>query len=192
MSAIALALSCTPLVGGPAAAAGLASGPVDTILRRPALVAVDATVPPLESSAAAAPGEFAAGARIENAQPPLGVPILGGLLGGGLGVVGGAMIGASVTDGQDEFTQLGVILSSAFVGEVLLLPLGVHLGNDRRGSYASDLGVSLLAGLAAIGLASLAGEGGFALGVSLQVGLVVAQERHTAGHRLEQAAAASP
>lgn len=121
-----------------------------------------------------------------RAQPDLVLPILGGIAGGTLGLYGGALAGLSLNEhDQGEWDEFGAFLTGAIVGEALLLPLGVHLGNGRRGSYANDLGIAVLAGLAGIGVLALTNgnAAGFVIGATLQLGCVVAQERSTARQR---------
>lgn len=74
------------------------------------------------------------------------VPVLGGVLGGAAGLFGGGFIGytldTSVSGCEGEmFCGLGGALLGAWIGETIGLPLGVHLGNKRRGNF----GLSLLA-----------------------------------------------
>lgn len=80
---------------------------------------------------------------------------LGGLLGGAAGFVGGFYVGALLADGDDaddlDFLSGGV--AGATIGEGLLLPLGVHLANDRQGSFLTSAAASLA--IAAAGLLAL-------------------------------------
>lgn len=80
---------------------------------------------------------------------------LGGLLGGAAGFVGGFYVGALLADGDEandlDFLSGGV--AGATIGEGLLLPLGVHIANDRQGSYLTSAAASL--GIAAAGLLAL-------------------------------------
>jgi hypothetical protein len=80
---------------------------------------------------------------------------LGGLLGGAVGIVGGFYLGAALADGEDtndlDFLSGGV--AGAAIGEGLLLPAGVHVANDSRGSYTLSAAASL--GIAAAGLLAL-------------------------------------
>lgn len=78
----------------------------------------------------------------------------GGLLGGAVGLVGGFYLGAALadSDGEDlDFLSGGV--AGAAIGEGILLPLGVHVANGRRGDALVSSAVSL--GIAAAGLLAL-------------------------------------
>lgn len=114
----------------------------------------------------AAPGHLDAGAA-----PAAGVTrserdrstarlVAGGLLGGGLGLGAGALLGGLVGGGDricgDDPCGLDEAIFGAIGGEVLLLPLGVHLANGRRGKYLPSLVVS--AAIAGVGIA-LSGNG---------------------------------
>lgn len=114
---------------------------------------------------------------------------VGGITGGLVGVVAGGYAGAAIELAggcHSDFCGLGGALLGAAVGEVLLLPLGVHLFNSRQGSYASDALVSL--GVAAGGLALVAvGQGQsagllFAIPVVQLIG-VISTERSTSRSR---------
>ena len=81
--------------------------------------------------------------------------VAGGLTGGVVGFFGfgiaGALIASGLSDNQgDGYEALGGFAIGALVGESVLLPLGVHVANGRRGDY----GISFLAsmGIAALGL----------------------------------------
>lgn len=77
-----------------------------------------------------------------------------GLLGGALGLVAGAYVGATLADDDAEgFSALGGAVAGGAIGEALLLPLGVHLAGGRRGSYAASVAASL--GLVGAGLLAL-------------------------------------
>ncbi len=80
----------------------------------------------------------------------------GGLLGGAVGFAAGALIGSAVGGGNalcgDDACGLEEAAWGAAIGESVLLPLGVHLVNHRRGNY----GFSLLASAGIAGLGILA------------------------------------
>lgn len=120
-------------------------------------------------------------------QPSVVAPVLAGAAGGALGLYGGAVAGLLATGNEGEW-NFGLIVG-AFVGETLLLPIGVHLGNGSRGSFLGDLGLSILTGLAGAGVAGLAGTAGFAIGAAGQLAAVVANERATARRHLAEEAA---
>jgi|GEM_PF-4981727 len=77
--------------------------------------------------------------------------VLGGAAGAGAGIVGGALAGMAYSC-MDECGYRAP-LWGAIVGEIVLLPLGVHVANGRKGSYGLEL-------LASAGL----GAGGVLLG----------------------------
>lgn len=78
----------------------------------------------------------------------------GGLLGGAVGFAVGALAGSAVGGGNaicgDDACGLEEAAWGAAIGESVLLPLGIHLVNRRRGNY----GLSLLAsaGIAGVGI----------------------------------------
>ena len=75
-----------------------------------------------------------------------------GILGGAIGLFGGAYLGAAIAHNEncaECLDELGGALVGGTLGEGLLLPLGVHLANGRRGSYWTSALVSV--GLAAVG-----------------------------------------
>ena len=86
-------------------------------------------------------------------QRPTELLVLGGVLGGGIGLVGGAFAGAGleIAAGCDhDYCGIAGGLLGAMAGEIILLPLGVHLANGRQGNYGYALLAS--AGSAAGGL----------------------------------------
>jgi hypothetical protein len=74
-----------------------------------------------------------------------------GLLAGTIGFFGGGLIGAEIdkasSDGYEEWDGLYGFVVGAPIGESLLLPVGVHLANGRRG----NLPLSVLASLGITG-----------------------------------------
>jgi hypothetical protein len=171
---------------------------VDTVLRRPARGAAE-FVPAPEDSAEGAPRLVTSDlVGIPPSHPgPLVLPILGGAVGGALGILGGGLIGLALyeEDSRDSFEfaddldGIVAVATGALIGEVLVLPLGVHLGNGRRGSYLHDLGISVLSGLGGLAVMAVTdgSTAGVLVGVSLHLGCVVAQERVTARRRAESA-----
>lgn len=88
------------------------------------------------------------GGQKERRQGSLLWPIAGGLLAGGLGALGGGLLGSSNVDSPGcDFCGVGGFITGAVIGEATLTPLGVHLGNSRRGSF----GLGLLTSLAVVG-----------------------------------------
>lgn len=93
-----------------------------------------------------------------NGERPIVALAAAGLLGGAVGAVGGGYLGALMASDQDEdLDEVAAALAGAAVGEALLLPLGVHLADGRRGGYWSAALVS--AGLAGAGVAAMAASG---------------------------------
>ncbi len=80
-----------------------------------------------------------------------------GILGGAVGLFGGAYLGAWIGDTQgdgiDDLDSVVGALIGAAIGESTLLPLGVHVANRGRGSYWKSTLVSV--GLAAGGVGLL-------------------------------------
>jgi hypothetical protein len=93
------------------------------------------------------------------AQRGVGWPIVGGLLAGSAGFWAGAFIAGAIADkncdGEDVGCLLHSILAGAAIGESLLLPAGIHVGNGRRGTFPLELGASV--GLAGLGVAAAEG-----------------------------------
>ena len=114
-------------------------------------------------------------------------PIWGGILGGAVGFFGGGMLGVASAENCSDcgFGSIGRFLLGASIGEALVLPLGVHYGNKRRGK----LGFVFLTSLAMAGGGLMimdrlnADESWFLLVPVLQIGATVAVERITARHR---------
>ncbi len=81
---------------------------------------------------------------------PVADPIAVGLLMGTIGFFGGALVGYEIdkitSDYEGEWDGFDGVLIGAPIGESLLLPVGVHLANGRRGNLP-------LAMLASIGIA---------------------------------------
>lgn len=70
--------------------------------------------------------------------------VVGGLLGGAAGLYLGGVFGANLSggglsandvNGGDTWNDLGNALVFGAIGESLGMALGIHLANDRRGSY---------------------------------------------------------
>lgn len=127
-------------------------------------------------------------------QPSLALPILGGLLAAGAGFFGGALIGIAaecdgLCDNSDDLEGLEGAIIGAIVGETLLFPVGVHLGNGRHGNFALDLGTAVGITGASLAAGYATGEGGIViLGVLAQMIGTVAVERATGRARMDQRA----
>ena len=89
-------------------------------------------------------------------QPaPVGNMIFGGLVGGAIGFFAFGFAGALIADSQaadggDGFEALGGFVVGSVIGESVLLPLGVHVANERRGDFALELLAS--AAIAGVGV----------------------------------------
>ena len=110
-------------------------------------------------------------------EPRTEVPMaLGGVVGGAIGLFGGGLVGYELGGGgrvcgDDSCGFLGMFLGAA-VGEVIMLPLGVHVGNGKRGSYGAAFAASTavaVGGLLILGQADV-GEAA----VILPIGQIVA------------------
>lgn len=132
----------------------------------------------------------------DDAQPGLHGPILGAVVGGAVGFVGiGYLAAVSADDaGSEGLEVLGAFLAAGLAAEVVLMPLGAHLGNGRRGSYLVDLGVSALSAVAAIVLMSAVDFHAAAVGAGtgLHLGVTIAAERKVARDRAAQHDEVSP
>lgn len=81
-------------------------------------------------------------------------PVIGGILGGGVGFVAGALVAGAIANEECDVEDLGCLIWSLFVGaeigEAALLPVGVHIGGGRRGDFVLELVTA--AGIGALGL----------------------------------------
>ena len=89
-----------------------------------------------------------------------------GLLAGAIGFFAGGFVGAEIdqagSDGYEEWDGLYGFVVGAPIGEVLLLPVGVHLANNRRGNLPLSLLTSI--GIAGAGIfVAIAAEEPYAL-----------------------------
>ena len=119
-------------------------------------------------------------------EPSVGWPIAGGLLGGSVGFWAGLFIAGSIADkncdNEDLSCLLTGILAGAAIGESVLLPVGIHLGNRRRGNFPLGLAASI--GIAGLGVAATAATAEPAFLVPAAVGQMVVGvllERRTRG-----------
>jgi hypothetical protein len=139
-----------------------------------------------------------AGAAIPPApklrQPTIILPLTGGaVMGAGMGyglAWGGALL-AGEGESSDDLSALGGFILGGFVGEVTGVALGTHLGNGAKGSFARNLGMSVLTGAIAVAAASGGGAAGAIAGAALQLGTTLAVERHAARERWRERTAAS-
>jgi hypothetical protein len=134
-------------------------------------------VVPSQAIAATAPGD----------SPLL---ILGGIIGGAAGLYGGALAGYHLSGGDrlcgDDSCGLYAGILGAAVGEMALLPLGVHLANRRRGDYGLDLLASIALGVGGSALASTSDSSVLLIAVPVvQLISVVLIERATSRSRAQ-------
>jgi hypothetical protein len=113
-------------------------------------------------------------------QNDAGIPrmALGGVMLGAVGLaVGGLLIGEATQSDQGR-------VGGAIAGVSLLLPLGVHLGNNSRGRISPCLVASMLVGAAGMTYALSRDDTGPAVAIAIpitQLVLAIAIERHTTG-----------
>lgn len=105
----------------------------------------------------------------QRAEPrPVAGPVIGGILAGGVGFLGGALIAGTIAErgigssGGCPTDDLGCliwsILAGAEIGEAIMLPIGVHLGGGRRGNFPLELLASVAIGAAGLGMAALVND----------------------------------
>ncbi|MGH7497572.1 MAG: hypothetical protein ACREL3_01840 [Gemmatimonadales bacterium] len=110
----------------------------------------------------------------------------GGILGGAVGVFGGALAGAKITQNDCEDCALVGAAYGAVAGGSALLPLGVHLANGRRGKLGPSLLSSLAIGAAGLGVAAASNSVDVMIAVPvLQIISSVLIERATGRRRQE-------
>ena len=121
---------------------------------------------------------------IDRKQVSMVGPIWGGLLGATVGLFGGAFLG-SASFGQRGYDAVGGAIVGAIIGEVLVMPLGVHYGNNRQGKFGLDLlSSAAVAGAGLLMMNTLSADESFLLLLPvLQIGATVAVERATAHSR---------
>ncbi len=87
----------------------------------------------------------------------------GGLVGGAVGFAGGALIGGILGGGNaicgDDACGLEEAAYGAVAGQSILLPLGVHIANGRRGNYGFSLITSVVIGVAGIVVVDATNDG---------------------------------
>lgn len=111
-----------------------------------------------------------------------------GLLAGTIGFFAGGFIGAAIdeagSDGYEEWDGVAGFILGAPIGESLLLPVGVHLANGRRGNFPLSLLASVGITGAGILVAATAEEPYVLLSIPiLQLAACTAIERSTSQSR---------
>ncbi len=126
---------------------------------------------------------------------------IGGVAGGALGFFGGGLLGYGVETGLagcegEEWCGFAGILFGAVIGEMVALPLGVHMANRSRGSYAPGLATSIVVGLGGLALAGATGGIAAPLVVPAipiaQILAAIAVERRSAARKLREIDRARP
>jgi hypothetical protein len=103
------------------------------------------------------------------------------------GAVGGAYVGGSLDNHYGEFIPAGTAIG-VLAGEAILMPIGVHLGNARRGRLLPDVAVSFLGAVTALGIGALTQRSaGYVAGAGIQIGLTVWAERDGARQKAREA-----
>ncbi len=123
----------------------------------------------------------------QNGQTKVSItrPIIGGILAGAIGFFGGAALGLAIEQGvgcdnTNEMCGLGGLILGAAIGEVLFMPVGIHLGNKRGGNFFLDTLSSIAVGAAGLGASALSkGSIGPFLVVTpiIQIGITTIVER---------------
>lgn len=124
--------------------------------------------------------------RIASETPLLRMAVAG-LAGGAIGFLGGALIGSQLglEYGEGEFSDVEGVLLTGMFGESILLPLGVHIANQRRGKYMRNALVSASVAAAGLLMTEATGEPVFLFAVPIvQLGAAI---RIEAGTRREGA-----
>jgi hypothetical protein len=111
-----------------------------------------------------------------------------GLMAGAIGFFAGGFLGADIdkagSDGYEEWDGLAGFIIGAPIGESLLLPVGVHLANGRRGNFPLSLLASVGIAGAGIFAAAAAEEPYMLLSIPiLQLAACTAIERSTGQSR---------
>jgi hypothetical protein len=124
---------------------------------------------------------------------------LGGIVGGGAGIIGGGLLGYGLETGAgcegDEWCGFAGTVFGAMIGEVVMLPLGVHLANRSRGSYLPGLGMSLVVALAGLTLAGATGGAAPLMVPAIPIAQLltsIAVERRSAARKLREIDRARP
>jgi hypothetical protein len=96
-------------------------------------------------------------------QGSIAGPVAAGLLAGTIGLFGGGILGAEIdkasSDGYEEFDGLMGFVIGAPIGESLLMPVGVHLANGRRGNLPGAMLASMAIAGTGIAIAAATQDG---------------------------------
>lgn len=147
--------------------------------------------PPLSAlrlqASAAAPAVYAPPLQESGPAASGAMLVLGGIAGGGPGLFGGAALGYAIETGLTgceggDWCGIFGAFGGGLLGELVMLPLGVHLANGRRGSYGWTFAASTLAAGAGGLLSTGFGDADFMMFVvpALQIYAAVAVQKRTA------------
>lgn len=109
---------------------------------------------------------------------PVGVMVLGGIGGGAIGLLAGGYLGAALETarcGGEPFCGLAGTIFGGIAGEVLMLPLGVHLANGSRGRYLPAALASAAVGVAGLLVVAAAENASDRAGMAVAIAVPVAQ-----------------
>jgi len=100
---------------------------------------------------------------------------MGGLAGGAVGFISGALIGAVVAS-DDGYEAAGLGLVGGTLGAIVGIPVGTHLTNGRRGRLGPGLAASLVTMLAGAAAAAIVDDEGVetAILISIPVAMTIA------------------
>lgn len=125
---------------------------------------------------------------------PPGHLAIGGILGGAIGMFGGAYGLAAVTDGSAEDGDMAAAIIGGGLGEITGVAAGVHLANGGRGNALADFvasGLGLMAGMFLSAHLDHVPHNWVAVPM-VQVPVVVAIERLTARNKAARIPACRP
>jgi hypothetical protein len=98
-----------------------------------------------------------------RAPAPVGGMIVGGLAGGTIGFFAGGYAGFALDGGNrvcgDDPCGVEGALWGVVLGESVVLPLGVHIANGRRGNYGTELLTSVGIAVGGVMLAAASDSG---------------------------------
>lgn len=142
-----------------------------------------------QSAAAAIPSHAGhpSPAALAVPQTPPSAPsmVVTGMLFGLGGIMAGGYVGADLACANarpDEWCELGGAILGGLIGELVMLPMGVHVASDRT-SYRRKLFISTATFLAGAVLAPVTGGATLLLAPPAQLALLVRAERRAPPRR---------
>lgn len=121
---------------------------------------------------------------VDSVTPPCDLTLaFGGAMGGIGGLLTGGFLGARLEMAGgcegDEWCGFGGGILGAAIGSAVMIPVAVHLANDRRGSLTAGLGASVaaLAGGVAISLVAQDAQPLLLVPIAQVIGAVAAEKR---------------